>query len=148
MDNFRKALRLPLADKAMLLETLALLAAARASVRLFPFRWLARVLGKQATPRPVPAAPERARRIRHIGAMVHRASERVPWTSNCLDQALTAKVLLARRGLPATVYFGVKNDEHGKLAAHAWLQSGTIYVTGGKTHDEFSLINTFTDEGI
>ena len=143
----KRTRRLPVGNKALLLETLALLAVFRAAVLLVPFRWLARFLGKEGEARPVPAAPECGRRIRRIGAMVHRVSQHVPWTSKCLDQALAAKVLLARRGISATVYFGVKKDDRGELMAHAWLRSGTIYVTGEKNHAEYAVINIFTNEG-
>lgn len=139
--------RLSFKSKALLVETLALLALARTAVLFLPFRWLVSILGKRGSGRPSRPNRARAQRIRRIGRMVDRASRHVPWTSKCLDQALAAKVLLARRGIQATVYFGVKNDEHGELAAHAWLRSGAIYVTGGRQHAGYSVINIFTDEG-
>jgi hypothetical protein len=145
--RIKRALRLPLAGKVLLAEVLVLLALARTAVLLLPFRWLAPILGKQGRAEPRPADPRSARWARRIGLVVHRASQNVPWTSKCLDQALAAKVLLARRGIAATVYFGVKNDEQGELAAHAWLRSGTIYVTGGGNHTSYTVINVFTNEG-
>ena len=147
MRMVRRVLRLPLAAKGLLLETLVLLALARMAVLLLPFRWVARVLGRPQAQPPVEEDPGRARQARRIGVMTSKASKNVPWTSKCLDQALAAKVMLARRGLATTVYFGVKKDEQGQLAAHAWLRSGTLYVTGGKDRAQFTLINTFTDEG-
>jgi transglutaminase-like putative cysteine protease len=121
MSKVKTILRLPLAEKGLLLETLVLLALARMAVLLLPFRWLAWVLGKQQAQTPVQEDPAKALPIRLIGAMVRKASKNVPWTSNCLDQALVAKIMLSRRGIATTVYFGVKNDENGQFAAHAWL---------------------------
>jgi hypothetical protein len=143
MHKLKRVLRLPLAQKGLLLETLALLALARVAVLLLPFRWVARVMGKQEAQTPVQYDPGKARHVRRIAVMVHKTSRNVPWTSKCLDQALAAKIMLARRGIAATVYFGVKNDAHGRLAAHAWLRSGTLYVTGGASRNHFTIINTF-----
>lgn len=47
MRMLRRVLCLPLAQKGLLLEALVLLAVARLAVLLLPFRWVARVLGKQ-----------------------------------------------------------------------------------------------------
>lgn len=139
---------MPLAAKGLLLETVVLLAFARMAVLLLPFRWVARALGRQATEPPPHEDSERTLQARRISIMVYRASDNVPWTSKCLDQALAAKVMLARRGLATTVYIGVKNDEQGQLAAHAWLRSGTVYVTGGRNRGGFTTISTFSDEGV
>jgi len=143
MDKVIKALRLPLAQKGLLLEALVLLAVARAAVLLLPFRWVARALGKEAAQTTEQDDPATLRAVCRIRAMVHAVSQNVPWTSKCLDQAIAARIMLRWRRIPATVYFGVKNDEQGQLAAHAWLRSGSVYVTGGALRHRFTVINTF-----
>ncbi len=147
MSRLKKLLRLPLADKVLLLEALVLLALARAAVLLLPFRWVARLLGKQEAQTAVLEAAGRTADVRRVAVMVRRASKNVPWTSKCLDQALAAKVMLARRRISTTVYFGVNHDRQGRLAAHAWLRSGNLYVTGGAIRGRYTIINTFADEG-
>jgi hypothetical protein len=144
----RRFMRLPLADKCLLLEATVLLALARLAVLVLPFRWVARVLGKQEAQTPEDADSAKTVKIRRIGAQVLKASRNVPWTSKCLDQAIAAKVMLSHRGIAATVYFGVRNDEQGDLAAHAWLRSGAVYVTGGVSRDRYTVINTFADERV
>jgi hypothetical protein len=147
MRKLKRVLRLSVADKVLLLEALVLLALARMAVLLLPFRWVARALGK-----PKLQTPEERQvsanvgRIRRVSAVVHKTSRNVPWTSKCLDQALAAKIMLARRGIPTTIYFGVNNDEQGNLAAHAWLRCGTLYVTGGATRRNYAVIHTFANE--
>jgi len=143
MDKVLKALRLPLAQKGLLLEALVLLAVARAAVLLLPFRWVARTLGKEAAQTPEQDHPATLRQVCRIRAMVLAVSQSVPWTSKCLDQAIAARIMLRCRRIPATVYFGVKNDEQGQLAAHAWLRSGSVYVTGGRVRQEYTIINSF-----
>jgi hypothetical protein len=146
MRTLKIVLRLPLADKGLFLEALTLLALARMAVLLLPFRWVARVLGKQEAESPQQEDAANDLRVRRIGVMVRETARNVPWTSKCLDQALAARIMLARRGIATTVYFGVNHDEQGRLAAHAWLRSGTLYVTGGAHRGRFTVINTFADE--
>jgi hypothetical protein len=141
----RTVLAMPMTDKCLLLESLTMLGAARTAVVMLPFRWVATVLGKQEP--TIDAGDDTAvdLNVRRVGTMVRRASKNVPWTSKCLDQAIAAKLMLARRGLPTTVYFGVRTDKNGELTAHAWLRSGSQFVTGGGNHHAFTIINTFTD---
>jgi hypothetical protein len=143
MYLLKRVWRLPLAQKALLMEALVLLALARLAVLLLPFRRVARLLGRQYAQTPELHDPKQAAVVRCDAAMVGKAAKNVPWTSKCLDQALAARLMLARRGITATVYFGVKNGEQGQLEAHAWLRSGAQFVTGGENRDRFTVINTF-----
>jgi Transglutaminase-like superfamily len=138
-----RVLRLPLAQKGLLLETLVLLALAGLAVLLLPFRWIARALGKQETQTPEHEDSAQAQQLLRLAFMLRKASKNVPWTSKCLDQTMAAKFMLARSGIAGTINFGVRNDESSQLAAHAWLRSGTYYVTGGEIRNRFTIINTF-----
>jgi hypothetical protein len=143
LKKLKTIVLLPLDEKLMLLEALVLLALARLAVLVLPFRWVARVLGKQEKETPRQDDPANAALVLHIKKMMQRTSRNVPWTSKCLDQAVAAKIMLARRGIAATVYFGVKNDAKENLKAHAWLRCGTLYVTGGRMRRRYTVINTF-----
>jgi hypothetical protein len=61
---------------------------------------------------------------------VERAARRVPGAQHCLTQALVAKLLLARRGVPTELRIGVTKGPSGPLKAHAWLESGGVAVFG------------------
>ena len=50
----------------------------------------------------------------------------------CLTQALTARYLLARRGVPSTLRIGVTRGEDQSLQAHAWLEQRGEVLIGGK----------------
>ncbi|MCU0379910.1 MAG: lasso peptide biosynthesis B2 protein [Chitinophagaceae bacterium] len=52
------------------------------------------------------------------------------WKTECYTQAVTAKILLGRKGLPGTVYIGFRKNEDGKYAGHAWLRSFDRIITG------------------
>lgn len=68
--------------------------------------------------------------IQQISHAVELASRYTPWRSSCLVQAAAAMTLLGRRKLDCTLYLGTAKNAAGRLAAHAWVRSGPIYVTG------------------
>jgi hypothetical protein len=57
---------------------------------------------------------------------------RWPWRIVCLPQALAARTLLRRRGVPCALHLGLGRDARGRLRAHAWLRSGSVCVTGAQ----------------
>ena len=65
-----------------------------------------------------------------IAGVIDSICRRTPWESKCLVRALTAAYMLKRRGFSGTLYMGVKMND-GKMAAHAWLRCGDLFVTGG-----------------
>lgn len=49
----------------------------------------------------------------------------------CLERALAARELLARRGVPSRLHLGVKGTPiHDHALAHAWLESDGVLVSG------------------
>lgn len=79
-----------------------------------------------------------------ITLAVNRISKYTPWRCMCLEQGLTAKILLKRRKLSSTLFFGVQYDHQKKLNAHAWLVCADRIVTGKITYQEFKTIASFT----
>jgi hypothetical protein len=138
--------RLSGADRLMVVEALLLLGIARAAVLLLPFRWIARRLGVQregGAPALTPAAPADAL-LNHIARVVSGVAVRVPWDANCLAQAIAAKVMLRRRGVPSTLRLGVARDAAGALEAHAWLSVGEVIVTGGRIAGRYAAIASYS----
>lgn len=136
--------RRPWADKWLLVQVYGLLGVTRLAINTLSFKRLARYFGphKVETPADVPA--EHLAAARHIAWAIRRVSPYTPWKSNCFPQALTAKILLRRRGIPSTLYLGAafKEDKSG-LEAHAWLRCGPLYVTGGKGDEKFGTVGVF-----
>jgi len=81
--------------------------------------------------------------LQDIKLSIARACIRSPWRTKCFEQALTAKMMLNRRGVASTTYFGVKKDGRGVLAAHAWLKSGEFVVTGWQRIKEYTVVGEF-----
>ena len=79
---------------------------------------------------PLPACPSPARDPAEVAAAVLAASRLLPGTSSCLAQALAARILLRRQGLPCELRIGVNRPSHGGLEAHAWLESEGHVILG------------------
>ena len=59
-----------------------------------------------------------------VGVAVRRSSRLVPGAT-CLPQAPATRVMLARRGVPNALLFGVARAENGGLQEHAWIEVGS-----------------------
>ena len=134
MTRLGKFLRLPPADRRLLVTASLLQAGIRLGLSLLPYRKLRRLVdrmaltGTQAAP---PVSPER------IAQAVTRASRAVPGAT-CLTQALAAQVLLERRGHPTRVRVGIGRTEGARLLAHAWVECDGRIVLGGADLTRFT----------
>ena len=123
-SRFAKFLRLPWAERTLLLRALATLAVARVAVWVLPFR----IVRKLLTPRRL------GRRSDAI------STERVRWAvgiaqrvipdATCLPQAVTAEALLTRAGHPVLLRIGVMKTPAGRFLAHAWAESEGRVIVG------------------
>src|SRR5580704_7226975 len=123
--------------RALLVEAVAYLLAARLALIFIPFPRLARHLGTfvpPTDPRAAQAAaqtaPEQTRLAEDIGWAVTRAARYVPFKAVCLPQAMAARVMLRRRGVPSVMHFGATKGADKPLDAHAWLDAAGVEVTG------------------
>ena len=97
---------------------------------LFPFgvvqRVAARLERRRASEHSDPGA------ARRVVWAVDVASRYIPASKNCLNRALTAKVLLARHGLSTHLRIGVRRNPEGELKAHAWVEAVDGILIGNK----------------
>lgn len=75
--------------------------------------WLGRSPGHPA------AIPPDRRIAAWIDSLLHRLPW--PWRHTCLRRSAVLLYLLRRGGRPVEMMIGVRRDETGALAAHAWL---------------------------
>ncbi len=136
----RKFLGLPTAERWLLVKAALLLGSTRLGLKLLPFRVLRRLVESLSRPSMRLAATDRFSTARIVWG-VELVSRYVPAT--CLSRALSAQVLLARRGYPVLLHFGaVKEGE--RLLAHAWLESAGQVVIGGYTLEPYTPLGTLT----
>jgi len=121
------------------LNALCYLTLFRVLIVAFPFRFWGYRCG-------IPYAetlrtPIRPARLPFIISAVYFVSRYVPWTSLCLDRALSAAFMLKRYGVSSTLYIGIaKENESWK--AHAWLRVGDKMVMGYSDTQPFSAVKT------
>ena len=142
--------RLSRKDRILTYEAAVTLWFARLWLVLMPFRKVAEKLGTSypaATPNSMlaPTSNEQDAIAEQVGEAVRRASKNVPYKAVCIQQAVAAKIMLARRGIPSVMHFGVgrTDDEHEKMRAHAWLATANVEVTGYPLDDGLTEIAYF-----
>ncbi len=75
------------------------------------------------------ATADQTRTAVGVGWAVTRAAGALPWHPSCLRQALAARRMLRRRGIPAEIHLGTTGT--AAFAAHAWVVVGGRVVVGG-----------------
>jgi hypothetical protein len=126
-------------DLALFLEAIGSLALARVAVRTLPFRFIARRLGEHMAESSREFAGGETPGL--VAWAVSAAARRTPWRSKCLEQAIATKLMLRRRAVPCTVYFGVARPAD----AHAWVRVGSRTVIGGGETDRYAVVASFAD---
>lgn len=112
-------------------EAMVALALASAAVRLLPFRWVVRTMG-----RGDPAGARREGDTDAVRTAVERAGRRLPWRTVCIQQGLAAHWLLRRRRFASRLHYGIL-QEPALLKAHVWVTLGEKVVIGeehGQSH--------------
>lgn len=136
MKEWRRFLELPQAERTLLVESYLLMSAIRLGLRALSFATLRRCLALGAGPYRGCAEDVAQLSPHRIGQLVDVASRYVP-AATCLAQALTAQVLLARRGCLGQLRIGVAKNQDRQLRAHAWLECDGEVVVGGSVSDDF-----------
>ncbi|MDP1738009.1 MAG: lasso peptide biosynthesis B2 protein [Caulobacter sp.] len=134
------ALRLPLFVWLWLPPATMAMAMASLAIRCVPFRRLAQGFGQDVGAGAVEqsAGRRRSERALLIRQIITTVGGNAPFRSDCFPQALVAILLCRIYRLPYALYFGValtgeQGDGARDLKAHAWVMSGEVAVSGGRT---------------
>jgi len=149
LSAFARLGKLKPADRRAILEACWTLGVTRVAVKILPFRRIAAGLAKGLPP-AVPLTAEQVREARRVGWAVMAVSRTRLLKTVCLGQAIAAQTMLKRRGIPSTLHLGVAKEplspplieartilDKGGLAAHAWVTTGGLFVTGSAGHENF-----------
>jgi Transglutaminase-like superfamily len=128
MAALSKILALTWREKWLLLKVVMLLFAARVALRFLPFQSARRLLVRVC--RGSVETTAQAQEMERILQLTAAVGRRVPAIGTCLTQALTAYVLLDRRGYKTKLRIGVNKDRKGNFIAHAWLESDGRILLG------------------
>jgi hypothetical protein len=132
--------RMSWSDRAMAVESLAMLAAARVLVRTTPqSKLVSRFGGSRIAAAEAPGTARSDARassksiVSRVGSRVGASVEHVArftwWRSMCLEKALAGKWMLRRRGIASTMYVGMAR-KGSEFIAHAWLVGEGQTLTG------------------
>lgn len=129
----------------MLLEALGLLIVSKLIILFVPLRKIAPLLGDVNKDVRNTLSDREYEQARDVKRNIAIASNNVPWKSVCLDQAMTAFIMLNKRSIPNKLCFGAKkNIEAKKLDAHAWIVCNDQILVGGKHSAEFHIAAFFS----
>lgn len=144
MRRLGKFFRLSGGEKRRFLEAAFWLTIFRAAVLCVPFRVIAGLLGRQRGETAVTFSGPAARgEVLAVARALRVMGRSLPWESTCLVKAAAGKRMLSRRSIPATLYLGVARDDVHQVAAHAWLRSGDVILTGAEERARYTVICTF-----
>lgn len=144
MDRIRRFLSLPMADRLLFLQSMSLLGVVAVMLRILPFPLVQRLLlqGKAGSGGNITEQVEKG-----VVWSVSSASRFVP-AATCLPQAIVAKLLLEKRGCPATLRLGVAMSPRQELVAHAWIErDGRILIGGTDSYSRYSALPPLEEEG-
>ncbi len=144
-------------ERSLLIEAMFYLALACFCVRFLPLKWYVNSLGTEKEA-PYQLTHESALVSKSISKVIRKAANNVPWNAVCLPKAIAAKWMLRKRHIPSMLFLGVSSSNEAvlendaqqemirnkpQLAAHAWLKTGDMVVTGKNGHEKFTPLKTF-----
>lgn len=142
MSKIQKLLSLPPRHCWLLTKTILLLVTVRLLLKSLTFPKANRII-KQVSHRsqrhavnPPPA--------NLISWAVDVASRLVPGGGHCLSKALTAQILLIRRGYLTKIHYGAKRSNNDDFIAHAWLECEGRIIIGGNNSNHFKSLSPRT----
>lgn len=139
---FKKWITLDFKQKCLLIEAFFFLARGR-YLKLLPFKKVAPTLGEESLETPPVITSQDEKVIKDVSFAVQTMSRYTLWESACLVQAIAATRMLNRRNIETTLYLGIARDTKGIMHAHAWVRSGSLYVTGADAKQNFTVVNKF-----
>lgn len=133
--------RMSPSEYVTLAEAMALIFLSAPVIKLAPFRRLGR-LASLPVRRPVSPAKQ-DEEINEVLWALAAAAKRTPLRALCFEYGLTAQVMLRRRGVPSTLYYGVAPDQAKGVSAHVWVRVGTIDITGNEIAHRYAELARF-----
>ena len=139
---------LPWSEKLALFEALLLLSYARILVTFVPLsKWRGDITGAQTSwEKDSKLFEQNLAVVRMVRRCVQRVSKNSPVAFICLPQALSARWMLARRGVETTLFIGTKLPTSDSASDgtprefHAWLKSGSYMVTGDCRESDYAVL--------
>lgn len=128
--------------KSLLLESYLYLGWSR-YLKSVPFSKVAPTLGNHMEETSFTLSSSNKEVLASVAQAIHIMSRYTFWESQCLVKAIAAMKMLEKRQIESTLYLGTAREENGELVAHAWLRSGSFYITGAEVMERFTVVSKF-----
>ena len=146
LDDISKFFKLNWRNRLLFSEAFFLSGLIRLAILTIPFRFLARLLGRQNINRKLKHTRNSKEKIEIILWAIETVSGRTPWKSTCLVQAICGKIMLKIRKQKSTLFLGVAKDDRQGIKTHAWLSAGDTTFLKTANPDEYTIVASFSDE--
>lgn len=144
VNKIRTLISLDRRKKLLFLEAFLYLGWARVLI-MMPFIKIAPSLGVQMQETPNMSNEANRAVLINVYEAIRIMGNHTFWESKCLVKAIAGMKMLKMRRIESTLYLGTAKDENGKLIAHAWLRSGSYYITGAEGKDKFTVLGKFAN---
>ena len=135
---------IPWSTKFLFAEAVFTSAYVKATLLFFPFRKVLAWLGSAGIQTGESPSPEKIDLIKKVKFALKLCDRYTPWPTECYTSSLTAKIMLKRRNLQSTLFFGFRKDEQNTLKGHSWLQCSGEIVTGWCDFSEYQVHSSFS----
>jgi len=110
-------------------EAACLLLVARMVLRLLPFRHLADWFARPLRGPELRGAARRRARF-EVQRAIFLAWRYLPAASTCFHRALAAHLMLRRRKVGTTLWYGANRQPSPGVRGHVWIQDGEFIIVG------------------
>ncbi|MED3540406.1 lasso peptide biosynthesis B2 protein [Bacillus toyonensis] len=142
VKRLRVFLLLNMETKLLFLEAYIFLGWARV-LKSITFSKVAPSLGDYMNETSVAQIQQHEDTLKEVSEAISIMSRYTFWESQCLVKAIAGMKMLQKRDIESTLYLGTAKDNSGELIAHAWLRSGSFYVTGSEGMEKFTVVGSF-----
>lgn len=142
VKRLRVFLLLNMETKLLFLEAFIFLGWARV-LKNITFSKVAPSLGDYMNETSVAQIQQHEDTLKEVSEAISIMSRYTFWESQCLVKAIAGMKMLEKRDIESTLYLGTAKDNSGALIAHAWLRSGSFYVTGSEGMEKFTVVGSF-----
>ena len=140
LDFLSRLRHLSAPELALLAEAFIVLAACSAAIRVLQFTRVGRLASWRLGPKRPDSTVDLPARIAWA---VRACGRRAPWRAVCFQQGLSAQIMLRRRGVDSTLYFGVALEKTEGLSAHVWVKAGERDVVGCEEASGYAALASF-----
>ncbi|MCU4767760.1 lasso peptide biosynthesis B2 protein [Bacillus toyonensis] len=142
VKRLRVFLLLNMETKLLFLEAFIFLGWARV-LKSITFSKVAPSLGDYMNETSVAQIQQHEDTLKGVSEAISIMSRYTFWESQCLVKAIAGMKMLEKRDIESTLYLGTAKENSGALIAHAWLRSGSFYVTGSEGMEKFTVVGSF-----